>query len=251
LTTVGRTVSALQSMIRDKRNPDEIAFPPELELAREDSAPAEEPPPAPATEEPAAPQPPPAPLPVAGPPEPAPEAPPPPTAPARPPAESASSQPDADARASPTQLAGKYLTFRLAAEEFGIEILRVQEIIKLLDITRVPRTPDFIRGVINLRGKVIPVIDLRIKFGMPAQAATDKTCIVVVQVKRGESILTVGIIVDEVSEVLEVAAAEIEPPPAFGAAVDTAFILGMAKTRGAVRILLDISRVLTEGASGQ
>ena len=143
-----------------------------------------------------------------------------------------------------TALAGKYLTFKLDVEEFGLEILKVQEIIKMMDITRVPRTPEFVRGVINLRGKVIPVIDLRLKFGMESLANTDKTCIIVVQVARRESTLTMGIIVDEVSEVLDITNEEIEPAPSFGTSLDTQFILGMAKTKGSVKILLDINKVL-------
>lgn len=146
-----------------------------------------------------------------------------------------------------TNLAGKYLTFKLAAEEYGLEILKVQEIIKMMDITKVPRTPDYVRGVINLRGKVIPVVDLRLKFGMESVATTEKTCIIVVQVKRGDRSITMGIIVDEVSEVLDINGEEIEPAPSFGTNVDTHFILGMAKTRGAVKILLDIDKVLSTG----
>jgi purine-binding chemotaxis protein CheW len=140
--------------------------------------------------------------------------------------------------------AGKYLTFKLAAEEYGLEILKVQEIIKMMEITKVPRTPDFVRGVINLRGKVIPVVDLRLKFGMETKETTDKTCVIVVQVKRQETAVTMGIIVDEVSEVLDITAGEIEEAPGFGANVDTHFILGMAKTKGGVKILLDINKVL-------
>ena len=139
---------------------------------------------------------------------------------------------------------GKYLTFRLAEEEYGLEILKVQEIIKMMDITRVPRTPDFVRGVINLRGKVIPVVDLRLKFGMEAKDTTDKTCVIVVQVRRNEATVTMGIIVDEVSEVLDITAEQIEPPPEFGTAVDTAFILGMGKVAKKVIMLLDINKVL-------
>jgi purine-binding chemotaxis protein CheW len=140
--------------------------------------------------------------------------------------------------------AGKYLTFKLAAEAYGLEILKVQEIIKMMEITRVPRTPDFVRGVINLRGKVIPVVDLRLKFGMEAKDTTDKTCVIVVQVRRNEITVTMGIIVDEVSEVLDIATGEIEEAPSFGAHVDTRFILGMAKAKGGVKILLDINKVL-------
>ena len=144
-------------------------------------------------------------------------------------------------------LAGKYLTFKLAVEEYGLEILKVQEIIKMMDITRVPRTPDFVRGVINLRGKVIPVIDLRLKFGMEAKETTEKTCVIVVQVSRDNATVTTGIIVDEVSEVLDIASGEIEPAPSFGTNVDTRFILGMAKAKGSVKILLDINKVLSAG----
>ena len=144
-----------------------------------------------------------------------------------------------------TALAGKYLTFKLDVEEFGLEILKVQEIIKMMDITRVPRTPPFVRGVINLRGKVIPVVDLRLKFGMEAKVNTDKTCVIVVTVRRGGGSVVMGIIVDEVSEVLDVAGASIEPAPEFGGAVDTSFILGMGKIGERVVTLMDVDRVLS------
>ncbi len=152
-----------------------------------------------------------------------------------------------EAHAGNARLAGKYLTFKLAAEEFGLEILKVQEIIKMMDITKVPRTPDFIRGVINLRGKVIPVIDLRLKFGMETKETTDKTCVIVVQVKRAGAVVIMGTIVDEVSEVLDVTAEQIEPPPEFGTSVDTAFILGMGKVGKKVIMLLDVDKVLSAG----
>ena len=142
--------------------------------------------------------------------------------------------------------AGKYLTFKLGVEEYGLEILKVQEIIKMMDITRVPRTPAFVRGVINLRGKVIPVMDLRLKFGMESRETTEKTCVIVVQVANATgSAVTMGIIVDEVSEVLDIAAGQIEPSPEFGTAVDTAFILGMGKVAKKVVMLLDIDKVLS------
>lgn len=134
---------------------------------------------------------------------------------------------------------GKFLTFLLAGEEYGVEILKVHEIIGTLPVTRVPRTPAHVRGVINLRGKVIPIVDLRRKFGM--EACDSEGCIIVVQV-RG---ISLGISVDQVNEVLNIATAEIEPPPSFGTDVDTAFLLGMAKAEGRVRLLLDIERVLT------
>jgi purine-binding chemotaxis protein CheW len=143
--------------------------------------------------------------------------------------------------------AGKYLTFKLGAEEYGLEILKVQEIIKMMDITKVPRTPEFVRGVINLRGKVIPVVDLRLKFSMDSKETTDKTCVIVVQVAHGAGRVTMGTIVDEVSEVLDIAGEQIEPAPEFGTAVDTAFILGMGKVAKKVVMLLDIDRVLAAG----
>ncbi|HHI02249.1 MAG TPA: chemotaxis protein CheW [candidate division Zixibacteria bacterium] len=141
--------------------------------------------------------------------------------------------------------AGKYLTFRLAAEEYGLEILKVREIIGLMNVTQVPRTPEYIRGVINLRGKVIPVMDLRNKFGMGVTEDTEETCIIVVDVNlEGESVL-MGTVVDAVSEVLDIKEDEIEDAPAFGTNVDTKFILGIGKIKNEVKILLDIDEVLT------
>ncbi len=140
------------------------------------------------------------------------------------------------------ELAGKYLTFKLADEEYGLEILNVQEIIKMMEITHVPRNPPTIKGVINLRGQVIPIIDLRLSFGMEEAEETEKTCVIVVQV--GTSKITMGIVVDEVSEVLDIKGREIEPPPLMGSSVNTQFILGMAKAKGAVIILLDTNKVL-------
>lgn len=136
--------------------------------------------------------------------------------------------------------AGKYLTFYLASEEYGVEILKVHEIIGMLPITRVPRTPTFVRGVINLRGKVIPIIDLRERFGM-RQDGAEETCIIVVQV-RG---IQLGVVVDKVSEVLNIAEGDIEPTPSFGVEVNTEYLLGLAKSEGRVRLLLDIDRVLS------
>lgn len=143
--------------------------------------------------------------------------------------------------------AGKYLTFKLGPEEYGLEILKVQEIIKMMDITKVPRTPEFVRGVINLRGKVIPVVDLRLKFGMDRKDTTDKTCVIVVQVAHSGGALTMGTIVDEVSEVLDISAELIEPAPEFGTTVNTDFILGMGKIAKKVIMLLDIDKVLASG----
>ncbi|MEZ5427216.1 MAG: chemotaxis protein CheW [Pyrinomonadaceae bacterium] len=137
---------------------------------------------------------------------------------------------------------GKFLTFFLQNEEYGIEILRVQEIIGLMPITRIPRTPDFVRGVINLRGKIIAVTDLRKKFGMEDIEQTSETCIIVVQTNGTE----IGVMVDKVSEVLDIADAEIEPTPAFGASVPTEFLLGIGNTQGGVRLLLNIEKVLSD-----
>lgn len=145
---------------------------------------------------------------------------------------------------------GKYLTFALGREEYGLQILKVREIIKVMEITAVPRTPDYVRGVINLRGQVISVVDLRAKFGMPAAERTDQTCIIVVEIRQPATNrkLSTGIVVDRVSEVLNIAADAIEDPPPFGTGVSTDFIVGMAKAGQGVKILLDIDRVL--GAEG-
>ncbi len=144
---------------------------------------------------------------------------------------------------------GKYLTFSLAGEEYGIEILKVKEIIGMMAVTTVPQTPAFVKGVINLRGKVIPVADLRSKFGMLSAEYTDRTCIIVVEVRNGTGRVMMGIVVDSVSEVLSIKGGDIEETPAFGAKLQTDYILGMAKMQGGVKILLDIDRVLgTDGA---
>lgn len=144
-------------------------------------------------------------------------------------------------------LAEKFLTFELTGEEYGIEILKVREIIGLLSITTVPRTPEYVRGVINLRGKVIPVVDLKLKFGMKRSEDTRETCIIVVEVSHaGDKILT-GILVDRVREVLDIKSENIEDPPEMGDGVETEFIKGMGKTGDRVSILLDIDGVLTGG----
>jgi purine-binding chemotaxis protein CheW len=151
-----------------------------------------------------------------------------------------------DESALGAQLAGKYMTFQLASEVYGLEILKVREIIGVLDITRVPRAAPSIRGVINLRGKVIPVVDLRLKFGMPRTEPTEQTVIIVVQYDIGGVAFTMGILVDQVLEVASIEAGQIEPPPSFGSdAVDTEFITGVAKAADAVVFLLDIGKVLT------
>jgi purine-binding chemotaxis protein CheW len=139
---------------------------------------------------------------------------------------------------------GKYLTFSLAGEEYGIGILKVKEIIGMMSITRIPQTPDYVKGVINLRGKVIPVIDLRAKFGLEAGEQTERTCVVVVEVSREAGRILMGCIVDSVSEVLNIRENEIEETPDFGTSLDIRFILGMAKIASGIKILLDIDKVL-------
>ncbi len=140
---------------------------------------------------------------------------------------------------------GKYLTFSLTDEEYGIGILKIKEIIGMMPITTVPQTPEFVKGVINLRGKVIPVIDLRLRFGMDAIDYTERTCIIVVEIDGSAGTVQIGIVVDAVSEVLNVNAEDVEETPTFGAKLNTDYILGMAKMEGGVKILLDIDRVLS------
>ncbi|MCP4265874.1 MAG: chemotaxis protein CheW [Candidatus Brocadiaceae bacterium] len=137
--------------------------------------------------------------------------------------------------------AGKYLTFVLNNEGYGIEILKVREIIGFMDVTNVPQTPDYMKGVINLRGKVIPVIDLRLKFSMVEGEQTPETCTIVVEVDSA----SIGLIVDRVSEVIEINGDEIEDAPQFGHGIDTGFIMGLGKTKDAIVILLDIAKVLS------
>ncbi|MCK9363692.1 MAG: chemotaxis protein CheW [Syntrophales bacterium] len=140
---------------------------------------------------------------------------------------------------------GKYLTFSLSGEEYGIGILKVKEIIGLMAITTIPRMPPYVKGVINLRGKVIPVIDLRLKFAMAEAEYTERTCIIVVEISGEGGRILIGIIVDSVSEVLNVKGADIEDTPVFGAKLNTEYILGMAKIGNSVKILLDIDRALS------
>ena len=147
-------------------------------------------------------------------------------------------------KAEPEVRAGKYLTFLLAREEYAIQVLKVREIMGIQHITTVPQTPPDVKGVINLRGKVIPVTDLRLKFGLPETDYTQRTCIIVVQL-RGESASQVGIIVDEVCEVLNLIEPDIQDTPDFGRGVSTPYLLGMAKVKGKVKILLDIDHVVS------
>ncbi len=136
---------------------------------------------------------------------------------------------------------GKYLTFVLGDEEYGIEILSVREIIGLIDITSVPQTPDYMKGVINLRGKVIPVIDLRLKFSMQEEEHTQETCVIVVEVDNA----SIGIIVDSVSEVSDISREDIEDAPSFEQGIDASFIMGLGKVKGKIIIMLDIETVLS------
>lgn len=149
--------------------------------------------------------------------------------------------------ATHVEAGGKFLTFFLAGEEYGIEILKVREIIGLMPITRVPNAPPTVCGVINLRGKVIPVMELRLAFGLETVEATEQTCIIVVQAAGTEF----GIVVDRVSEVANVAGGDVEAAPSFGASVNTDYLLGIAKAAGRVKLLLDIDRVLSCSDLGQ
>lgn len=148
-----------------------------------------------------------------------------------------------------TSRAGKYLTFALGAEEYGLEILKVREIIGCMEVTAVPRAAAFVRGVINLRGQVISVIDLRARFAMPAAPRTEQTCIIVVEISRAGRRVCAGLLVDRVSEVLSIPAENIEDPPAFAASVDSGFLLGLAKVGSSVKILLDLEMVMNREQS--
>jgi len=141
--------------------------------------------------------------------------------------------------------AGKYLTFQLANEEFGIKVLKVREIMGIQEITAVPQTPEYVKGVINLRGKVVPVVDLRLKFCLPAAEYCRRTCIIVTQVQGESGAVLIGIVVDGVSEVLNLTDQEIEDTPDFGDEAGIRYLLGMANVKGRVKILLDIDQVLS------
>ncbi len=147
----------------------------------------------------------------------------------------------------PLELGGKYLTFFLDREEYGLEILKVREIIGMMDITPVPRTPKFICGVINLRGKVVPVVNLRTKFGMETIETNGETCIIVVQAEDIE----MGIVVDRVSEVIDIPTSAIQPPPAFGnKGISISYLLGIGKTENSIKLLLNIDKVLSRAELG-
>ncbi len=142
-------------------------------------------------------------------------------------------------------LGGKYFTFKLGNEEYGVEILKVREIIGLMSVTEVPKTPEHVRGVINLRGKIIPVLDIRIKFGLSTAADTDETCIIVIDAEHQGNLIQIGTIVDSVCEVLDIAEDDIELAPSFGGSLECRFIRGIAKMDDTVKILLEIEDVLT------
>jgi purine-binding chemotaxis protein CheW len=141
--------------------------------------------------------------------------------------------------------AGKYLTFTMANEDYGIGILKIKEIIGMMPITPVPQTPGYVKGVVNLRGKVIPVMDLRLRFGIEAADYTERTCIIVVEIAGMSGTIQIGIVVDAVSEVLNIRGEDVEDTPTFGTEMNLEYILGMAKMDGGVKILLDIDQVLT------
>jgi purine-binding chemotaxis protein CheW len=158
--------------------------------------------------------------------------------------QSAVTEPPASAKSDVR--AGKYLTFGLGKEEFAIQVMRVREIMGVQEITAVPQTPECVKGVINLRGKVIPVVDLRLKFAMQPQEYTQRTCIIVVQIEHADTRLLTGVVVDEVSEVITLQAADIEDTPDFGRGAAVPYLLGMAKLKGKVKILLDINKVMSD-----
>jgi len=143
---------------------------------------------------------------------------------------------------------GMYLTFGLGKEEFGLQILKVREIIGYTPITAVPQTPGYVKGVINLRGQVIPVIDLRLKFHMIEKEITDQTCIIIIETTTREGAALTGLIVDQVSEVLDIETDQIEAPPSLGATMDMSFILGLAKIADRVKILLHIDAIVDDQA---
>ena len=144
---------------------------------------------------------------------------------------------------------GKYLTFALDKEEYAVPVLRVREIIKIMDITTVPQLPAYVKGVINLRGKVVPIVDMRMKFGLPAREYSERTCIIVVEVGVRNSVVMMGVIVDSVSDVLTISTDEVAAPPDFGASKEGGWVEALAKVKGHVKILLNLDKML--GADGE
>lgn len=151
----------------------------------------------------------------------------------------------ADAAAGGAAEVRQYLTFILGGEMFAIEITNIKEIIEYGALTTVPMMPEFVRGVINLRGRVVPVIDLAVRFGRTVTETTKRTCNVIVEITAEEETIDIGIVVDAVSEVLEIAPGDIEPPPSFGAKIRADFICGMGKVKNQFVIILDLAKVLS------
>ena len=149
-----------------------------------------------------------------------------------------------ESQAALTNVSGKYLTFQLSEVEYGLEIHKVREIIGMMKITPLPKLPHYVKGVLNLRGKVIPVIDLRLCFGLSGIEQTERTCIIVIEIQADDDKMQIGLVVDAVSEVLNVNSEDVEEAPKINMSVNTEYILGMAKTQGKVRTLLDINKVL-------
>lgn len=147
---------------------------------------------------------------------------------------------------------GKFLTFLLADEAYGVEVLRIREIIRMQKITPVPQMPIHVKGVINLRGKVIPVVDVRLKFNLPAEEATERTCVIVVEVENGQGVSTLlGLVVDAVEEVLNITEGEVEPSPDFGTQLSSECCLGIAKIKDSIKTLLDIEKVVSSELNGE
>lgn len=158
------------------------------------------------------------------------------------------SSPSSSAAAT-TSLGGRYLTFLLGGESFGIEVIRIREIIRMTEITAIPQMPEYVRGVINLRSKIVPIVDLRMKFGLPVPETTERTSIIVTQIRGSMgNLVWVGFIVDDVEEVVNIAPADVEPPPDFGLQVDTGYIRAMAKTKGGVKTLFEVDRIIASDA---
>ena len=159
---------------------------------------------------------------------------------------------DSNETLSSSFTSGKFLTFLLADEAYGVEVLRIREIIRMQKITPVPQMPVHVKGVINLRGKVIPVVDLRLKFNLPAEEATERTCVIVVDVENGQGVNTLlGLVVDAVEEVLNITEAEVEPSPDFGTQLSSECCLGIAKIKDSVKTLLDIEKVVSSELNGE
>jgi purine-binding chemotaxis protein CheW len=139
----------------------------------------------------------------------------------------------------------QYLTFAVADEEYAVDLLRVREILAYVPLTRVPRAPEFIAGVMNLRGSVVPVIDLRVKLGLPATTVGPRTCIVVIEVNAEDSPTLMGVLADDVRQVMELAPDEIAPAPSFGTRIDLSFLFGMGDLGERFALILDVDKVLT------